>query len=43
MIKQFRKAWERNDDGTLDKVMKDYIQNPHRTKFTMEQEIENDN
>jgi RecA/RadA recombinase len=30
VIKQFRKAWERNDDGSLDKVMKDFAQNPHK-------------
>jgi hypothetical protein len=29
VIKQFRKAWERNDDGTLDKVMEDFVKNPH--------------
>jgi recombination protein RecA len=29
VIKQFRKAWERNDDSTLDKVMKDFAVNPH--------------
>ena len=30
VIKQFRKAWERNDDGSLDRVMADYAANPHR-------------
>ena len=30
VIKQFRKAWERNDDGSLDKVMADFVANPHR-------------
>lgn len=29
VIKQFRKAWERNDDGTLDLVMEDFVKNPH--------------
>jgi len=29
VIKQFRKAWERNDDSTLDKVMEDFARNPH--------------
>jgi recombination protein RecA len=29
VIKQFRKAWERNEDGSLDKVMKDIESNPH--------------
>ena len=30
VIKQFRKAWERNDDSGLDRVMADYVANPHR-------------
>jgi RecA/RadA recombinase len=30
VIKQFRKAWERNDDGSLDKVMEDYTAHPHK-------------
>jgi hypothetical protein len=29
IIKKFRKAWERNDDGCLDHVMKDITNNPH--------------
>ena len=29
VIKQFRKAWERNEDESLDKVMADFIANPH--------------
>jgi len=29
VIKQFRKAWERNDNGSLDKVMADITANPH--------------
>jgi recombination protein RecA len=29
-IKQFRKAWERNDDSSLDKVMADFVANPHQ-------------
>ena len=28
VIKQFRKAWERNEDGSLDKVMADVVENP---------------
>jgi hypothetical protein len=28
IIKKFRKAWERNDDGCLDTVMKDITDNP---------------
>jgi len=31
VIKQFRKAWERNEDTSLDRVMKDYIEHPYRT------------
>jgi hypothetical protein len=27
IIKQFRKAWERNEDGCLDKVMKELSSN----------------
>ena len=30
IIKQFRKAWERNEDGSLDKVMLDYTANPYK-------------
>jgi recombination protein RecA len=29
VIKQFRKAWERNDNESLDKVMADFVANPH--------------
>lgn len=29
-IKKFRKAWERNEDQCLDKVMQDYSSNPRR-------------
>jgi recombination protein RecA len=30
IIKQFRKAWERNDNGSLDTVMADITANPHK-------------
>jgi RecA/RadA recombinase len=30
VIKQFRKAWERNDDKSLDRVMEDFSANPHK-------------
>ena len=30
VIKQFRKAWERNEDGSLDRVMVDFTANPHK-------------
>ena len=30
VIKQFRKAWERNEDGSLDSVMSDYAAHPHK-------------
>ena len=29
VIKQFRKAWDRNDNGSLDRVMADFTANPH--------------
>jgi len=31
-IKQFRKAWERNENSSLDRVMADFIANPHQVK-----------
>ena len=34
VIKKFRKAWERNDDDCLDKVMKDFVDNPHHVVIT---------
>jgi recombination protein RecA len=34
VIKKFRKAWERNDDDCLDKVMKDFVDNPHHVVTT---------
>jgi len=30
VIKQFRKAWERNENESLDRVMADITANPHR-------------
>jgi recombination protein RecA len=30
VIKQFRKAWERNEDGSLDRVMVNFTANPHQ-------------
>jgi hypothetical protein len=29
-IKQFRKAWERNEDWSLDRIMADFVANPHQ-------------
>jgi recombination protein RecA len=29
-IKQFRKAWERNEDSSLDRIMADFVANPHQ-------------
>jgi hypothetical protein len=29
IIKKFRKGWERNDDGCLDRVMADITAHPH--------------
>ena len=41
IIKQFRKAWERNDDGSLDKVMADFTANPHKpTAELVEETVE---
>jgi RecA/RadA recombinase len=40
VIKQFRKAWERNEDGSLDKVMADFIAHPHRDTITIQPEEE---
>ena len=40
VIKQFRKAWERNDDGTLDRVMEDFVKNPHHVVEAQLQEEE---
>jgi RecA/RadA recombinase len=34
VIKQFRKAWERNEDKSLDKIIDDFTKNPHRTTDT---------
>ena len=38
VIKQFRKAWERNDDSSLDKAMADFAAHPH--KAVVEQPVE---
>jgi RecA/RadA recombinase len=42
VIKQFRKAWERNEDNSLDRVMQDFSLNPHRRQSVNTQELEND-
>jgi hypothetical protein len=34
IIKKFRKGWERNDDGCLDRVMADITANPHKIAGT---------
>ena len=41
VIKQFRKAWERNENGSLDKVMDDFVNNPHHviTPTQLEEEM----
>jgi RecA/RadA recombinase len=36
-IKQFRKKWEANEDGCLDKVMMDITNNPHKASATVEE------
>lgn len=43
VIKQFRKAWERNEDSSLDKIMEDFVKNPHNvvTQSTQEEAEEN--
>ena len=40
VIKQFRKAWERNEDGSLDRVMADFTANPHHVIATEEAKVE---
>jgi RecA/RadA recombinase len=40
VIKQFRKAWERNEDGSLDKVMVDFIAHPHKDAVAVQPEEE---
>ena len=39
IIKKFRKAWEKNDDGCLDKVMQDF-KNQKEEVITVEEDIE---
>lgn len=41
-IKQFRKAWERNENGSLDKVMADFVANPNRTSSAANKEVTED-
>ena len=38
VIKQFRKAWERNEDESLDKVMADFTANPHHATVQPDKE-----
>jgi len=38
VIKQFRKAWERNEDKSLDKVMIDFTANPHHATVDITEE-----
>ena len=40
VIKQFRKAWDRNENESLDKVMSDFTANPHRVTVIVEPEEE---
>lgn len=42
VIKQFRKAWERNEDNCLNKVMDDIMTNPHAREYTQQEEVENE-
>ncbi len=39
IIKKFRKGWERNDDGCLDRVMEDITANPHILDKSTPQEV----
>jgi RecA/RadA recombinase len=39
-IKQFRKAWERNEDGCLDRLMSDFTANPHQKILEVEDDLE---
>ena len=38
IIKKFRKGWDRNDDGCLDRVMADITANPHKLGKSIVQE-----
>jgi len=40
VIKQFRKAWERNENESLDKVMDDFTANPHKDTIAIQPEEE---
>ena len=40
VIKKFRKACERNDDECLDKVMQDFVDNPHHVVTTTQLAVE---
>ena len=40
IIKQFRKAWERNENGTLDQVMADFSNLSNKTPIVLEVEAE---
>tara|TARA_R110000796_G_scaffold45937_5_gene111084 strand:+ start:8156 stop:8464 length:309 start_codon:yes stop_codon:yes gene_type:complete len=37
IIKKFRKGWERNDDGCLDRVMADISADPHLIQSKLEE------
>jgi hypothetical protein len=39
IIKKFRKAWERNDDGCLDTVMANITANPHILNKSVPEEV----
>ncbi len=39
VIKQFRKAWERNEDSSLDRIMADFTSNPHHKTAEVEEDI----
>jgi RecA/RadA recombinase len=39
IIKKFRKAWDRNDDDCLTRLMADFTANPHRTEAAVIAEV----
>jgi RecA/RadA recombinase len=40
VIKQFRKAWERNEDTSLDRIIADFTSNPHHKTAEVEQTVD---
>jgi recombination protein RecA len=42
VIKKFRKGWEKNDDGCLDKIMEEFTKNPHYKQAEEVREVVSD-